>query len=187
MKGCLPMLIQMPIVIAFFFFFQSAIELRQQSFLWAHDLSTFDDLIRWNAYIPLISNLLGNHISIFTLLMTITNAMYMRHTMAATGGGQQTLPGMKHMPIFMSIVMFFFLNSFPSGLTYYYFLSTLMAVVTAFIFKKTVNEEKILAQLEANKNKPRKKSGFMARLAEMQKEQERMMREKSKAEGKKRR
>ena len=187
MKGCLPMLIQMPILIAFFFFFPSAIELRQQSFLWANDLSTFDDLISWDAYIPLISRFLGNHISIFTLMMTVTNVLYMRHTMAATNTGQQQMPGMKHMPVIMSVFMFFFLNSFPSGLTYYYFLSTLMTVVIMFIFKKTVNEEKILAQLEANKNKPRKKSGFMARMAELQKQQELQAKERAKQAAKKRR
>ena len=187
MKGCLPMLIQMPVLIAFFFFFPSAIELRQQSFLWAHDLSTFDDVIRWNAHIPIISNLLGNHISIFTLLMTVTNVLYMRHTMAATNTGAQAMPGMKHMPVIMSVVMFFFLNSFPSGLTYYYFLSTLMTVVLMWVFKKTVSEEKLLAELEANKNKPRKKSGFMARMAEMQKEQERLAKERAKQAAKKRR
>jgi YidC/Oxa1 family membrane protein insertase len=186
MKGCLPMLIQMPVLIALFFFFPSAIELRQQSFLWADDLSSFDDLISWDAYIPLISRFLGNHISLFCLMMTVTNALYMRHTMAATGGGQQAMPGMKYMPYFMSVFMFFILNSFPAGLNFYYFLSTLTTVLLMFIFKKVVDEKKILAQLEANKNKPKKKSGFMARLAEAQKLQEQQARERAKAAAKKR-
>jgi YidC/Oxa1 family membrane protein insertase len=187
MSGCLPMLIQMPVLISLFFFFPSAIELRQQSFLWASDLSSYDDLISWSADIPLITRFLGNHVSIFCLLMTITNVLYMRHTMAGADTGQQALPGMKHMPIFMSVFMFFFLNSYPAGLNYYYFLSTLFTVVIMFIIKKSVDEKKILAQLEANKNKPKKKSGFMARLAEAQKLQEQQARERAKAAAKGRR
>jgi YidC/Oxa1 family membrane protein insertase len=187
MSGCLPMLIQMPVLISLFFFFPSAIELRQQSFLWASDLSSYDDLISWSANIPLITRFLGNHISIFCVLMTITNVLYMRHTMAGADTGQQALPGMKHMPIFMSVFMFFFLNSYPAGLNYYYFLSTLFTVIIMFIIKKSVDEKKILAQLEANKNKPKKKSGFMARLAEAQKLQEQQARERAKAATKGRR
>jgi YidC/Oxa1 family membrane protein insertase len=187
MSGCLPMLIQMPVLISLFFFFPSAIELRQQGFLWANDLSAYDDLISWNANIPLITRFLGNHISIFCLLMTVTNVLYMRHTMAGADTGQQTLPGMKHMPVFMSVFMFFFLNSYPAGLNYYYFLSTLFTVIIMFIIKKSVDEKKILAQLEANKNKPKKKSGFMARLAEAQKLQEQQARERAKAASKGRR
>ena len=181
MSGCLPMLIQMPVLLALFFFFPSAIELRQQSFLWADDLSTYDSLISWSGNIPLITRFIGNHISIFCLLMTVTNVIYARYNMAAMDTGQQTMPGMKSMPIFMSVFMFFFLNSYPSGLTYYYFLSTLITIIITTIMKKVIDEEKILAQLEANKKKPRKKkSGFMARLEEAQKLQEKQAREQAK-------
>ena len=181
MSGCLPMLIQMPVLLALFFFFPSAIELRQQSFLWADDLSTYDSLISWSGNIPLVTRFIGNHISIFCLLMTVTNVIYARYNMAAMDTGQQTMPGMKSMPIFMSVFMFFFLNSYPSGLTYYYFLSTLITIIITTIMKKVIDEEKILAQLEANKKKPRKKkSGFMARLEEAQKLQEKQAREQAK-------
>ena len=122
MSGCLPMLIQMPVLLALFFFFPSAIELRHQSFLWADDLSTFDSLISWSGNIPLITRFLGNHISILCLLMTIVNVIYTKYNMASMDTGQQTLPGMKSMPIFMSIFMFFCRKSIHK-LNYYYFLS----------------------------------------------------------------
>lgn len=184
MSGCLPMLIQMPVLLALFFFFPSAIELRQQSFLWADDLSTFDSLISWSGNIPIITRFLGNHISIFCLLMTITNVIYTKYNMASMDTGQQTMPGMKNMPLFMSVFMFFFLNSYPSGLNYYYFLSTLITIVITLIMKKVIDEEKILAQLEENKKKPRKKSGFMARLQEAQKLQEKQAREQARQNAK---
>ncbi len=184
MSGCLPMLIQMPVLLALFFFFPSAIELRQQSFLWADDLSTFDSIISWSGNIPIITRFLGNHISLFCLLMTITNVIYAKYNMAAMDTGQQTMPGMKNMPLIMSVFMFFFLNSYPAGLNYYYFLSTLFTIVITTIMKKVINEDKILAQLEANKKKPKKKSGFMARLAEAQKMQEKQAREQAKQNAK---
>lgn len=185
MSGCFPMLMQMPILLAFFFFFPSAIELRQQSFLWANDLSTFDAIIRWNADIPFISRFLGNHISLFCLLMTVVNVFYTQYNMTATDTGQAQMPGMKSMPYLMSIMMFFFLNSYPSGLNYYYFLSTLLTIAFTFMFKQFLNEDKLLAQLEANKKKPKKQSGFMARLAEAQKMQEKQARERAKDAAKK--
>ncbi len=184
MSGCLPMLIQMPVLLALFFFFPSAIELRQQGFLWADDLSTYDSLISWSGNIPLVTRFLGNHISIFCLLMTVVNVIYTKYNMTSMDTGQQTLPGMKHMPIFMSVFMFFFLNSYPAGLNYYYFLSTLFTIAHTFLMKQFINEDKILAQLEENKKKPKKKSGFMARLAEAQKMQEKQAREQAKENAK---
>ena len=185
MSGCFPMLIQMPILLAFFFFFPSAIELRQQSFLWAHDLSTFDSLISWNFDIPLIGKYLGNHISIFCLLMTVVNVFYTKYNMAATDTGQGQMAGMKYMPYFMSIMMFFVLNSYPAGLNYYYFLSTLITILLTIAFKQFLNEDKLLAQMEANKKKPKKKSSFMARMEEAQKMQEKAARERAKENAKK--
>lgn len=184
MSGCLPMLIQMPVLLAFFFFFPSAIELRQQGFLWADDLSTYDSLISWSGNIPFVTKYLGNHISIFCLLMTVVNIIYTKYNMSLTDTGQQTLPGMKYMPIFMSVIMFFFLNSYPAGLNYYYFLSTLYTILITLIMKQTIDENKILAELEANKKKPKKKSGFMARLEEAQKLQEKQARERAKENAK---
>ena len=185
MSGCFPMLIQMPILLAFFFFFPSAIELRQQSFLWAHDLSTFDSLISWDFEIPLIGKFLGNHLSLFCLLMTVVNVFYTKYNMAATDTGQAQMAGMKYMPYFMSIMMFFVLNSYPAGLNYYYFLSTLITILLTIAFKQFLNEDKLLAQMEANKAKPKKKSGFMERMAEAQKMQERTARERAKENAKK--
>lgn len=187
MSGCLPMLLQMPILLAFFFFFPSAIELRQQSFLWANDLSTYDSIISWSGNIPFVTRFMGNHISLFCLLMTAVNIVYTKYNMANADTGQAQMPMMKYMPIFMPIMMFFILNTYPSGLNYYYFLSALIAILTNSLFKLFLNEEKLLLQLEENKKKPRKKSGFMARLEEAQKMQEKQMRERAKDNAKKNR
>ncbi len=185
MSGCFPMLLQMPILLAFFFFFPSAIELRQQGFLWAHDLSTFDALITWDFDIPLIGKFLGNHLSIFCLLMTVVNVFYTKYNMAATDTGQGQMAGMKYMPYIMSIMMFFVLNSYPAGLNYYYFLSTLITILFTLGFKQFLNEDKLLAQMEEYKKKPKKKSGFMARMAEAQKMQEKAARDRAKEQAKK--
>lgn len=187
MSGCLPMLLQSPILIALFWFFPSAIELRQQSFLWADDLSTYDAVISWGGNIPLITKYLGNHLSLFCLLMTSTNIIYAKFNMDATGGGSQQMAGMKFMPYMMSFMMLFFFNSYPSGLSYYYFISTLITILLTVSFRKVVNEEKLLAQLEANKRKPKKKSGFMQRLEEAQKMQEQQARQRAKGNTKRRR
>lgn len=187
MSGCLPMLLQSPILIALFWFFPSAIELRQQSFLWADDLSTYDALITWSGNIPLISKYLGNHLSLFTLLMTATNIIYAKFNMEASGGASQQMSAMKFMPYMMSVMMLFFFNSYPSGLSYYYFISSLITILLTLSFRKVVNEEKLLAKLEANKRKPKKKSGFMARLEEAQKQQEQQARQRAKQNSKKKR
>ncbi len=187
MSGCLPMLLQSPILIALFWFFPSAIELRQQSFLWADDLSTYDAVITWGGNIPLISKYLGNHLSLFCLLMTATNIVYAKFNMDATNTGSQQMAGMKFMPYMMSFMMLFFFNSYPSGLSYYYFISTLITILLTISFRKVVNEEKLLAQLEANKRKPKKKSGFMDRLEQAQKTQEQQARQRAKDNSKKRR
>lgn len=188
MSGCMPMLLQMPVFFALFFFFPSAIELRGESFLWAHDLSTYDSIISWTGNIPFITKYLGNHISLFCVLMTVTNVVYTKYNMEASGGGgSQAMPGMKYMPYMMSVMMFFFLNSYPAGLNYYYFVNTLITILLTLMFRKFVDEEKLLARLEANKKKPRKKSGFMARLEEAQKMQEQQARQRAKQNAKKRR
>ena len=187
MSGCLPMLLQSPILIALFWFFPSAIELRQQSFLWADDLSTYDAVITWGGNIPFITKYLGNHLSLFCLLMTATNIIYAKFNMDATSGGSQQMAGMKYMPYMMSFMMLFFFNSYPSGLSYYYFISTLITILLTISFRKVVNEEKLLVQLEANKSKKKKKSGFMQRLQDAQKMQEQQARQRSKQNAKKRR
>ena len=178
MGGCLPMLVQFPILMALFMFVPSAIELRGESFLWATDLSTYDDIISFPFKIPF----LGSHISLFCLLMTVTTILNTKYTMAQQDTGQQQMPGMKWMMYLMPVMFLFVLNDYPSGLNYYYFISTLISIITMIVLRKTTNEEKLLEQLEANKakNKGKKKSGFAARLEAMQKEQEKLMKEQGK-------
>lgn len=177
MSGCIPLLLQMPILIALFSFFPNAIELRQQSFLWATDLSTYDAIIEWKNHIPLI----GTHLSLFCILMTATNIVYTKFNMEMTNTGQQQMPGMKWMMYLMPLIFLFMLNDYPSGLTYYYFLSLLITILLTIAFRFIIDEEKVLAKLEANKAKPKKKSGFMARLAEAQKIQQQQLNERNKS------
>ena len=185
MSGCLPMLLQMPFLLALFMFFPSAIELRHQGFLWANDLSTYDAVIRWDAYVPLVTPYFGNHISIFCLLMTIVNVIYTKYNMEQAGTGQEQMPGMKTMMYIMPVFMLVFLNSYPAGLNYYYFVSTLITILQTILFRYFLNEEALLAKLEANKkNPPKKKSGFMARLEEAQRKQQTMLREQQKQRNK---
>ena len=176
--GCLPMLVQFPILIAMFRFFPSSIELRQKSFLWAEDLSAFDSYFSWTNEIPLISWAYGNHVSIFTLLMTISTLIYtrMNSQMSST-----QMPGMKYMMYMMPIMFLFFFNSYASGLTYYYLLANIFTFSQMYFMRKFVDDKKIYAQLEANKKKPPKpKSKFQKRLEEMQKQQEAKMKKRKK-------
>lgn len=189
MGGCLPMLLQMPILVAVFMYLPTSIDLRQQSFLWATDLSAYDTLpfLEWGKSLPLI----GDHISVFCLLMTITNIIYTKINMAnqAASGGAQQMAMMKWMMYLMPIIFFFVFNDYASGLTYYYFVSLLLTVVQTYLFRLFVDDEKLLQRLELAKQtkKPAKKSGFMARLEEAQRRQQQMLREQQKRQGGKRR
>ncbi|MBP3353118.1 MAG: membrane protein insertase YidC [Bacteroidales bacterium] len=185
MSGCLPMLLQMPILIAMFAFFPSSIELRGEPFLWAEDLSSYDSIFSWDMYIPLITPFFGNHISLFCLLMTITNIIYTKINMDSQATGSQ-MPGMKAMMYLMPLMFLVFFNNYASGLSYYYFVSLLITILQTYAFRKLINEEKVLAKLKENQKKPRKKSGFMARLEEAQKRQEALMRERAKQQAKRR-
>lgn len=170
MGGCLPMLFQFPILVAMFYFFPSSIELRHESFLWAKDLASYDAVITWQGSLPLIGNLLGNHISLFTLLMSITNIFYTMVNQDMTASTQQ-MKGMKTMMYLMPVMFFFMFNKYAAGLSYYYFLSTLITIGQTFLMRRFVNEEALLAKLEANKKKPTKKSKFAEKLEQMQKQQ----------------
>jgi YidC/Oxa1 family membrane protein insertase len=174
MGGCLPMLLQMPILMAMFFFFPGSIELRQESFLWATDLSTYDSILSWTAQIPILSSIYGNHISLFTLLMTVTTIFQTK----LTGSTQDTsaMPGMKYMLYFMPIMFMFILNSYSSGLSYYYFLSNIFSIGQFYIIRSMVDENKVRAQLmlASTKRKPVVKSKFQQRLEEMTKQQQQM-------------
>lgn len=183
MGGCLPMLIQMPVWVAMFNFVPNAIELRQQSFLWADDLSTYDDLIHWSTELPLI----GNHISLFCLLFCVTNLLYSYITMRQqkdmlVGQQAEQMKIMQWMMYLMPVFFFFMFNKYSSGLNYYYFISLLLGALTMWVMRKTTDDKKLLARLEANfeanKNNPNKKpSGLAARLEALQKQQEALMQE----------
>ena len=173
MSGCLPMLLQMPILFAIFSFFPSCIELRGQSFLWCHDLSAPDAIISWSGDIPLVTKYFGNHISLFCLLMTATNILY---TWLNTQNQANTMPGMKWMMYLMPVFFMVFFNNYAAGLSYYYFLSLLITIMQTYAFRFIINEDKVRRQMAENAKKPRKKSGFMARLEEMQKQQQAMLR-----------
>jgi YidC/Oxa1 family membrane protein insertase len=165
MGGCLPLLLQMPILFAMFRFFPTSIELRHQSFLWAHDLSTYDSI----ATLPFSIPFYGDHVSLFTILMTVTTIISMKMNDQGANTGNQ-MPGMKTMMYIMPVMFMFMLNSFSAALTYYYLLVNLITFGQNALFKRFVNEEDILKKLQENKKKPVKKSGFQARLEKMAKE-----------------
>lgn len=181
MSGCLPMLLQLPFLIALYMYFPTSIYLRGESFLWAKDLSTYDPIISWNFDIPIITGLLGNHISLFCLLMTIVNIAFNKYLMQQNSApAQEGMKMMKIMPYFMSVFLFFFFNQNASGLCYYYLLTSLLTMIQNWAFRFAINEEKLLARLEENKKKPRKKSKWQQRLEEAQKQQQAMQRQKNK-------
>lgn len=186
MSGCLPMLFQFPVLMAMFWFLPTAIELRGKSFLWADDLSTYDAVLHWNFNIPL----LGDHLSIFCLLMTVTNIVYTYITMQQ----QATDPNMKvmkYMMYAMPLMFLFIFNDYNAGLSYYYLVSLFITIMQTMIFRWTTDEEKLLKEMERNAKKKeakgagKPKSRFMQRLEEMQKEQQRLAREQAKAQQKK--
>jgi len=164
--GCLPMLFQIPVLFAMFNFFPAAIELRQESFLWANDLSTYDDLIKLPFDIPFY----GSHVSIFALLMTVSTIIYTRMNNQLSGANSQ-MPQLKWMMYLMPVIFLFVLNSFPAGLNYYYFLANVITFGQQAIFMKLIDENKIRAKINENKKKPagQKQSKFQKRLEDMAK------------------
>ncbi len=175
MGGCLPMMLQMPILIAMFTFFPSSIELRGQSFLWANDLSAPDKIVEWSTHIPFISSTFGNHISLFCLLMTVTNLIYTYITMKSQNQSQ-SMPGMKWMMYLMPLMFLVFFNNYASGLSYYYFISLLITILQTYSCRLFVTEDKVRATMAANASKPKKKSKWMQRLEEAQKMQQQQQR-----------
>ena len=164
MGGCLPMLLQFPILIAMFFFFPTSIELRQESFLWADDLSTYDSIMDLPFSIPFY----GDHVSLFVLLMTITTILSTRLNQQAAS--TQGMPGMKTMMYLMPVMFLFILNNYSSGLSYYYFLANVITIGQTYIIRLFINDDKIHTQLQMNKKKPVKKSNFQKRLEEVAKQ-----------------
>lgn len=174
LAGCIPMLLQMPILIAMFTYFPNAIELRQESFLWADDLSTYDSILNLPFNIPFY----GNHVSLFTILMTVSTIVYTWYSNQTS-----TIEGpMKMVGYVMPVMFMFMLNSYPAGLSYYYFISNLISIFQQIGIKKLVDENKIKAILEKNreKNKDKKKSGFQQRLEEALKAQQERLEAKQK-------
>ena len=171
-SGCIPMLLQFPILIAVFRFFPSSIELRQQSFLWAEDLSTYDSILDLPFNIPFY----GDHVSLFCLLMTITTFIYTyvnNKQMDTTANPQ--MKGMKIMMYLMPIMFLGIFNSYSAGLSYYYMLANIFTFLQMFVFRKMIDENKVRATIEENKRKPQKKSRFQQRLEAAQKAQQQQL------------
>jgi YidC/Oxa1 family membrane protein insertase len=162
--GCLPMLLQFPILIAMYRFFPTSIELRQEGFLWAKDLSTYDSILNLPFHIPFY----GSHISLFTILMTVTTIISMK--MSQTQVTDNQIPGMKTMMYIMPVMFMFILNNFSAGLTYYYFLANMITIGQNELFKRMINEQKLLKKIQANKAKVVKKSKFQESLEKMARE-----------------
>jgi len=175
--GCLPLLIQMPIVIAFFRFFPSLFELRGESFLWMHDLSTYDSVIKF-APIAFLGGV--NHISLMCLLMTISTLIYTYFNNQISGATGQ----MKYIGYITPLIFLFTLNSYPAGLNYYYFLANMFTFLQQYLIKFMVDDKKIHAQIQENKKKPedtkKKKSGFGAKMEEMMRQQQQIQANKNK-------
>ena len=166
MGGCLPMLLQFPILIAMYRFFPASIELRQQPFLWATDLSSYDSIFDLPFTIPMY----GDHISLFTLLMAVSMIFSTKLNSSQMQGANAQMPGMKMMMYMMPVMMLLWFNNYSSGLSYYYFLSNLITVGQTIIIRRFVDDKAVLLKLNENKKKPKKKSKFQTRLEDMAKQ-----------------
>lgn len=174
MAGCIPVLLQFPILIALFRFFPASIELRGQSFLWAHDLSTYDSIWNFGVNIPLI----GDHLSLFAVLMTASTILY-TYTNSQIMGSTNQMPGMKWMMYLMPVFFFTFMNSYSSGLSWYYFLANLITFFQTWVIQKfVIDHDKLHAQIQENKQKPVKLSKFQEKLQQMQKANEARLKQK---------
>jgi YidC/Oxa1 family membrane protein insertase len=171
MGGCLPMLLQMPILFAMFRFFPASIELRQQKFLWADDLSSYDSIVDFGVNVPL----LGDHLSLFALLMAVTMFFYSKMS-SSQMSDDPNMAGMKFMSVWMMpIMMFFICNNLSAALSYYYLLSNIITMImTWYIRKYVVTEEKVRNDMMIAAKQPKKKSKWQQRLEEAQKMQEQM-------------
>lgn len=178
MGGCLPTLLTFPILWAMFRFFPASIELRQQSFLWCHDLSAYDSIVDFGVRIPL----LGDHLSLFALLMAATMWIYSKLTMSSQpNAGDPSAASMRFMSLWMMpIMMFFICNSLSAALSYYYLLSQLISIAQTWIIRKSINPESVLEKVRASEGKPMAKSKWQIRLEEAQRLQEQQLKEQQK-------
>ena len=181
MGGCLPMLLSWPVLIALFYFFPTSIELRGESFLWAKDLSTYDAIITWDEPIPVVNWIFHGHISLFCRIMTVVQIFY-TWLMQKQNPAQQAMPGMAMMMYLMPLFFLVFLNDYSAGLSYYYTLSLLFSIIQTYAIRASMNEDKILAEMKANLSNPNRKkggkkaSGWIARLQEIQRQQQEELR-----------
>lgn len=173
--GCIPVLLQMPILYAMFRFFPAEIVLRGKSFLWADDLAAYDSIVSWSQNIPILSSIYGNHVSGFTILMAASTFLYSQMSMGAQPqmAQQPGMPNMKVMMNLFTVMMLFFFNNQPSGLALYYFIANMVSIGQMWAIKKYfINEDAIRAKIDDNKKKPKTKSSFMQRLEDAQKMQQ---------------
>lgn len=170
--GCLPMLFQLPILLSLYYFIPTALQIRQASFLWADDLSTYDSIASWTTHIPVLTSVYGNHVSLFTLLMTLSSlflALYNRNNTPQDPNN----PMMKWMPFIFPIFLMGFFNKMAAALTFYYFVSNMLSILQQFIIQKFfIDEAKVHAQIQENKKKPAATSKWAERIAEIQKQQQ---------------
>lgn len=170
LSGCLPMLLQFPILIALFGFFPAAIELRQKGFLWTDDLSTYDSVYNFGFEVWGY----GDHVSMFAILMFLSTIIYTWMNQAMLQPQQTQMPGMKYMMYLMPVIFLAVMNSYAAGLSWYYFLANVITFLQTWLMKKTIDDGKIREQLLANMKKPEKKSGFQAKLEEMSKQRQQL-------------
>ena len=167
--GCLPSLLQIPIFFALYSFFSSSVALRGKSFLWAHDLSSYDSIFDFG-HVPILSSLLGSHISLFTITAVITSFLISLYSMSMTP--DQSNPVMKYMPYIFPVFLLFIFNKLPSALTWYYTVSNVITLALQFVIQKyIIDHDKLLAQIERNRKKPKTKSKWQERLEQMQEQQ----------------
>lgn len=176
--GCLPLLFQMPFLLSMYYFFPAALDLRQSKFMWAEDLSTFDNILNLGFNIPMY----GDHVSLFTILMTISSLLLAVYSRQMTVGQEMTGPNaqvLKWMPFVMPFMFLGWFNNFAAGLTFYYTLSNILSLAQQFIIAKFfINEEKILAKIKDNQNKPAATSKWQQKLEEIQKQQQAQLKNK---------
>ncbi|MEN1784179.1 MAG: membrane protein insertase YidC [Bacteroidota bacterium] len=175
MSGCIPALLQLPIFYALFMFFPTSFALRQKSFLWADDLSSYDSILDWTTHIPVISTFYGNHISLFPILASIAIFFYMTLTTGQTMQMQQQpgMPNMKFIMYLSPLIMLIFFNNYASGLSLYYFISNLITIGIMLVIKNyIIDNEKIHARIQENKKKPKKENRFQKKMREMMEEAE---------------
>ncbi|MFS4467657.1 membrane protein insertase YidC [Maribacter sp. 2210JD10-5] len=173
MSGCVPALLQMPIFYALFMFFPTSFALRQKSFLWADDLSSYDTIFEWTTNIPLISTFYGNHVSLFPILASIAIFFYMMMTTGQNMPTQPGMPNMKFIMYLMPFMMLIFFNNYASGLSLYYFVSNLITIGIMLVIKNVIlDNDKIHAQIQENKKKPKKENKFQRKMREMMEQAE---------------